>query len=82
MAFCLENNISLHQFRWWKGRFKKEKSLARRESGFLQLVPCSKTDLQHSGVSIRLGDELFIEIERDFDVSTLQSVMEAVKKRK
>lgn len=80
-AFCRENNLSIYQFRWWRGRFKKEESRRPGESGFLQLVPCSKKALQHSGVRIRLGDDLFIEIERDFDVPTLQEVIEAVGKR-
>ena len=80
-AFCRENNISYHQFCWWKGRFKKEESRATQETGFLQLVPCSKKAPQHSGIHIRLGDDFIIEIERGFDIHTLQDVIEAVGNR-
>ena len=80
-AFCREKNISYHQFRWWKGRLKKEESLATHETRFLQLVPCSKKTLQHSGIHIRIRDDFIIEIERGFDILTLQDVIEAVGNR-
>ena len=75
-AFCRENNIGIHQFHWWRGRFRKE-NIQGKESGFLQLVPFSKTT-QHSGVHIRLRDNVSIELEPGFDPPTLQSVIETI----
>ena len=74
-AFCREHDINIHQFRWWQSRFKKENSQGK-ESGFLQLVPFSKS--QHSGIRIRLHDEVFIEVEQGFDPHTLRGVIEAI----
>ena len=56
-AFCREHDISIHQFRWWQRRFRKDNSQSK-ESGFFQLVPLSKS--QHSGIRIRLNNEVFI----------------------
>ena len=74
-AFCREHNISIHQFRWWRRRFKKENSQGK-ESGFLQLVPFSKS--QHSGIRIRLHNGVCIEVEQGFDPHTLRGVIEAI----
>ena len=74
-AFCREHNISIHQFRWWRRRFKKENSQGK-ESGFLQLVPFSKS--QHSGIHIRLHNGMFIEVEQGFDPHTLRGVIEVI----
>ena len=74
-AFCREHNISIHQFRWWRRRFKKENS-KDNGSGFLQLVPFSKS--QHSGIRIRLNNEMSIEVDQGFDPLTLRGVIEAI----
>ena len=62
-AFCREHDLGIHQFRWWQRRFRKENSSGK--SGFLQLVPFSKS--QHSGVRIRFNNGVFIEVEQGFD---------------
>ena len=74
-AFCREHDHSIHQFRWWQRRFKKENSQCK-ESGFLQLVPFSKS--QHSGIRIQLNNGVFIEVEQGFDPMTLRGVIEAI----
>jgi transposase-like protein len=74
-AFCREHNINTHQFRWWQRRFRKENARGK-ESGFLQLVPLSKS--QHSGIRIRLNNGVLIEVEQGFDPHTLRGVIEAI----
>ena len=75
-AFCREHNINVHQFRWWQRRFRKENARGK-ESGFLQLVPFSKST-QHSGIHIRLNNGVLIEVEQGFDPHTLRGVIEAI----
>ena len=74
-AFCREQDLNIHQFRWWQRRFRKENARGK-ESGFLQLVPFSKS--QHSGICIRLNNEVLIEVEQGFDPHTLRGVIEAI----
>ena len=73
-AFCREQDITIHQFHWWRRRFRKENSQGK-ESAFLQLVPLTKS--QHSGVRIRLHNGMLIEVEQGFDPRTLRDVIEA-----
>ena len=74
-AFCRDHKIIIHQFYWWRGRFRKEKSQGKG-SGFVQLVPVSKS--QHSGVRIHLKNGMTIEVEQGFDPPTLRSVIDAI----
>ena len=74
-AFCREQDISIHQFRWWKRRFRKDDSQSK-ESGFFQLVPFSKS--QHSGIRIHLNNGVFIEVEQGFNPHTLRGVIDAI----
>ena len=73
--FCRDHNIKIHQFHWWRGRFRKEDSEGK-ETSFFELVPCSKS--QHSGIRIRLSDGLCIEVEQGFDPLTLRGVIETI----
>ena len=73
--FCRDHNIIIHQFHWWRNRFRKENAEGK-EAGFLELVPCSKS--QHSGIRIRLSDGLSIEVEQGFDPLTLRCVIETL----
>lgn len=72
-AFCRQHDLNIPQFRWWHRRFKQEKS---QGSGFLQLVPFSKS--QHSGIRIRLHNDISIEVERGFDPQTLRDVIATI----
>ena len=74
-AFCREHDISIHQFRWWKRRFKKDNPQSK-ESGFFQLVPFSIS--QHSGIRIRLKNGVAIEVEQGFNPHTLRGVIDAI----
>jgi hypothetical protein len=74
-AFCREQDLNIHQFRWWQRRLKEENSQAKG-AGFLQLVPFSKS--QHSGIRIHLNNGVFIEVEQGFDPLTLRGVIEAI----
>ncbi|MDP6658101.1 MAG: hypothetical protein QF607_07115 [Nitrospinaceae bacterium] len=74
-GFCRDQKIPAHQFHWWRGRFRKENSQTKR-SGFLQLVPFTKS--QHSGIRIRLNNGVSIEVEQGFDAHTLRSVIETI----
>jgi hypothetical protein len=73
--FCRDHNIKIHQFHWWRGRFRKENTEGK-ETGFLELVPCSRS--QHSGIRICLSDGLLIEVEQGFDPTTLRGVIETI----
>jgi transposase-like protein len=75
-TFCRDNNIRISQFHRWRRRFRKEYSQGN-ESGFLQLVPFSKP-VQHSGIRIRLRDDLSIEVDPGFDPHTLRGVIETI----
>jgi len=77
-AFCREHDLNIHQFRWWRRRFKKDNSQGKG-SGFLQLVPFSKS--QNSGIRIRLTDGVLIEVEQGFHPPTLRGVIEAICSR-
>ena len=74
-AFCREQDLNVHQFRWWQRRFKNENSQSKG-AGFLQLVPFSKS--QHSGIRIYLNNGVFIEVEQGFDPLILRGVIEAI----
>jgi transposase-like protein len=78
-AFCRNHHLNLHQFYQWRRRFENEQPKSP-SAGFVQLVPCSKE--AKSGIRLRLGDELSIEVERGFDPLTLRAVIEAIGGRR
>jgi hypothetical protein len=74
-AFCREHKVNLHQFYRWRRRFRSEQPQSGLD-GFVELVPCvTEPD---SGICIRLGGSLSIEVERGFDPLTLRAVIEAI----
>jgi hypothetical protein len=78
VAFCREHQINIHQFYKWRRRFR-DKQATSGAPGFFELVPCSQPPQDSgSGIRIRLGDTLSIEVERGFDPSTLRAVIEAI----
>ena len=74
-AFCREHKINLHQFYRWRRRFRNEQPKSVSD-GFVELVPCLTEP--ESGIRIRLGDTVSIEVERGFDPVTLRAVIEAI----
>ena len=77
-AFCLNNGIKLSQFYRWRRKFRKEQATGTT-GGFLQLVPASNHG--PSGVHIRLGNDLHIELDRVFDPLTLRTAVETLSGR-
>ena len=75
-AFCREYNFSIHQFHWWRRRFRK-RDVQKKETGFLKLYPVSKT--QHNGIHIHLKDGIFIDVDPGFDPHTLRAVIMAIR---
>jgi hypothetical protein len=74
-AFCRGQKINLHQFYQWRRRFRNQQSEGM-STGFVELLPCSKD--HHSGIRLRLGQELSIEVDRGFDPLTLRAVLDAI----
>jgi transposase-like protein len=75
-TFCRNHHLNLHQFYQWRRRFQNERPKSH-SAGFLQLIPWSKE--AKSGIRLRLGEELSIEVERGFDPLTLRAVIEAIR---
>jgi len=74
-AFCREHKINLNLFYRWRRRFRNEQPKGV-SAGFVELVTClTEPD---SGLRIRLGDTLSIEVERGFDPVTLRAVIKAI----
>ena len=74
-AYCKENQLNLHGFYSWRRRFKTE-SDAKVTGAFLELVPSCK--MQESGIRIRLGERLSVELDRGFDPHTLRNAIDAL----
>lgn len=74
-AFCKGNQLNLHCFYSWRRRFKDE-SDAKVTGAFLELVPSCK--IQDSGIRIRLGERLSVELDRGFDPRTLRTAIDAL----
>ena len=78
-AFCREHCINLNRFYWWRRRFHRtdQRQIPNSTStGFLELVSCSKQP--ESGIRIRLGEDLSIEVDQGFDPLTLRGVIETL----
>jgi hypothetical protein len=75
-AFCHRHRLNLRQFYRWRRRLRNEHTEQAIAPGFLELVPYSARG--HSGIRIRLGPELSIEVDRDFDPSTLRAVVNSL----
>ena len=78
-AFCHRHRLNLRQFYRWRRRVRNDEAERNRAPGFLELLPYSLGG--HSGIRIRLGPELSIEVERDFDPSTLRAVVNALGRK-
>jgi hypothetical protein len=73
-AYCRDNHIHTSLFYTWRRKLRKQEQCAR---GFVELTP-DKSVRSDSGVCIRMGGGLFIEVKRGFDPSTLLAVVEAL----
>jgi hypothetical protein len=73
-TYCRELQIHTSLFYTWRRKLREKESCAR---GFVELASHRSTR-NDSGVGLRLGGRLFIEVERGFDPSTLLTVIETL----
>lgn len=77
-AYCRDAQIKPCLFYAWQRRFKEpSQQQSTRTGGFLQLIPGKLADTA-SGINVRLGAKLSIEVERGFDPFTLRTVVETL----
>ena len=74
-AYCRDSQIKQSYFYTWRRRLREQQPCA---GGFLELIPGRRTEAATSGISIRLGAKLAIEVERGFDPFTLRAVVETL----
>lgn len=75
-AFCQSHDIKISQFYRWRRKLRKGQYHDGAPGGFLELVPSSNHG--PSGVHIRIGNDLHIELDRIFDPLTLRKAVEAL----
>ena len=78
-AFCHRHHLNLHQFYRWRHRLRNDEAERNLAPDFLELVPYSPQG--QSGIRIRLGPELSIEVDQEFDPSTLRAVVNALGRK-
>jgi hypothetical protein len=74
-AYCRDAQIKPSYFYIWRRRLREQQPCA---GGFLELIPGRLTEAATSGIRIRLGGKLAIEVERGFDPFTLRAVVETL----
>ena len=77
-VYCREHNIKISQFYRWRGKFQNMNNEGTTTS-FIQLIPGESKP--ESGVRIRIFENVFIEIDRDFDPVTLCAAVETLYSR-
>jgi hypothetical protein len=73
-TFCRHRRINRQRFYLWRQRFQNQTTSA---STFLELV--SASSISESGVRLRLDPGLAIELDRNFDPTTLRQVVSALR---
>jgi transposase-like protein len=73
-AYCRDTQIKPSYFYTWRRRLREQQFST---GGFLELIPDRLTEAV-SGIRIRLGGRLYVEVERGFDPATLRAVVEAL----
>ncbi|MBN1545799.1 MAG: hypothetical protein JW902_03985 [Syntrophaceae bacterium] len=73
-AYCRDTRIKSNCFYAWRRRLKEKQPCF---GGFLELIPGRQREAA-SGIRIRLGAHLHVEVERGFDPVTLRAVVEAL----
>jgi len=74
-AYCRDAQIKPSYFYAWRRRLREQQSSI---GGFLELIPGRLTEAAASGIRIRLGSKLSIEVDRRFDPFTLRAVVETL----
>jgi transposase-like protein len=73
-AYCRDTQIKPSNFYTWRRRLREQQPCP---GGFLELIPGTLTDAA-SGIRIRLGAKLAIEVDRGFDPFTLRAIVETL----
>jgi hypothetical protein len=73
-AYCRDAQIKPSYFYTWRRRLREQQSCT---GGFLELIPGRLIEAA-SGIRIRMGEKLSIEVERGFDPFTLRAVVETL----
>ena len=73
-AYCRDAQIKPSYFYTWRRRLREQQPCS---GGFLEVIPGRLTDAA-SGIRIRMGAKLAIEVERGFDPFTLRAVVETL----
>lgn len=73
-AYCRDAQIKPSYFYTWRRRLREQQSFT---GGFLELIPGRLTEAA-SGIRIRLGAKISIEVARGFDPFTLRAVVETL----
>lgn len=74
-AYCRDAQIKPFLFYSWRRRLREQQPCA---GGFLELIPGRLIEAATSGIRIRLGEKLHVEVERGFDPFTLRAVVETL----
>ena len=70
VAFCRERELSVHQFHYYRGRFREETS----GGGFREVPDAARSAIR----LVRVGRSWQVEIERGFDVGALRELLRAL----
>jgi len=75
--FCRQNGLKPWQFYRWRKKVRgTEHGSSGGQGGFLRLIP--SCDVGSSGIRIRLGGGILIEVEQGFDPTTLRRTIETL----
>jgi hypothetical protein len=74
-TYCRESHIHSSLFYTWRRKLRKKQPFT---GGFLELIPGRATASAASGIRIRMGEKLSIEVARGFDPFTLRAVVETL----
>ena len=82
--FCERHGLTLSTFQRWRKRLREDVDAAV-DSGLPSSVPrllpvrlLDEAAASSSGVAIRVGDRLRVEVDREFDADTLRRVVGAL----
>jgi hypothetical protein len=74
-TYCRESHIHSSLFYTWRRKLRKQQPSV---GGFLELIPGRPDNGATSGIHIRLGANLSIEVARGFDPTILRAVVETL----
>jgi hypothetical protein len=85
-AFCEQRGVAVSTFRYWRGQLAEEPGeVGQAPSGALQLVPvhlvAEPPAGTGSGIVLRAGAGVRIEVATGFDAATLQRVLATLAER-